>query len=84
MAAGTFAKNEWPHMLVRMNSTSILSAYVSSTSYAEYSASAFSQEGANLIEIEFSNDYFDSLSGEDRNLKINKIILEYKCPDYEN
>lgn len=84
VAAGTFAKNEWPHMLVRMNSTSILSAYVSSTSYAEYSASAFSQEGANLIEIEFSNDYFDSLSGEDRNLKINKIILEYKCPDYEN
>lgn len=83
-ASGTFAKDEWPHMLVSMNSRPILSTYVSSSSYAEFNASGFSTEGIGLIQIEFSNDYWDSLTGEDRNLKIKKVILEYKYPDYES
>jgi tetratricopeptide (TPR) repeat protein len=84
LASGTLAKDEWPHMLVRMNSAPILSKYVSSASYVEFVTRGFSQEGVNFIKIEFSNDYFDSLTGEDRNLKIGKIILTYKSPDYEN
>jgi O-antigen ligase/tetratricopeptide (TPR) repeat protein len=84
VASGTFAEDEWPHMLVKMNSTPILSAYVYSDSYTEFNAPGFSQEGINHIKIEFSNDYFDRLSGKDRNLNINKIILEYRYPDYES
>jgi len=84
LASGTFANGEWSHMRVRLNSRSILSSYVYSDSDIEFKAFGLSEEGSNLIQIEFSNDYWDSVSGEDRNLKIKKIILEYRYPDYES
>lgn len=84
LAAGSFANDEWPRMVVKMNSKPILSTHVSSRSYIEFNSSGFTQEGSNSLRIEFSNDYWDSVSGEDRNLEIKKIILEYKYPDYES
>ncbi|MBU0759171.1 MAG: O-antigen ligase family protein [Candidatus Omnitrophica bacterium] len=83
-ASGTSAKDEWPHMLVRMNLTTVLSEYVTSVSLSEFRSYGFSQEGPNSLTFEFSNDYWDSVSGEDRNLKIDRIILEYVYPDYES
>lgn len=84
VVSGVSANNEWPHMLVKMNSMNMLSKYVESSSDLEFNAAGIAGEGSNQIEIEFSNDYWDSVTHENRILNIKKLILEYIYPDYEN
>jgi len=84
VCAGNFAQGEWPHMLVKANSGNILSAYVESSLPIELGARFVSKEYYNRIQIQHMNDYWNSETKENRNIRIETITLEYKYPDYED
>jgi hypothetical protein len=60
----------------------VMSLYVTSRKPAEYVSKAVTKEGRNTLSIGFSNDYWNPETGEDRNLYVKSITIEYLYPDY--
>lgn len=75
---GQPARNEAPHLLVRVGVETIGTAWVDAPSYTAYEFFYAGQAGVNEVQIAFDNDYFQD--GEDRNLYIDSITVE-ECPD---
>jgi tetratricopeptide (TPR) repeat protein len=74
-ARGEDALNIWPHMTVMFNNKRVLDASVSGD-WKEYSGIIIVDCAVNRFGIIFDNDYYDEMSGKDRNLYIDGIKLK--------
>jgi chitodextrinase len=73
-AKGSFAGGEWPIMGIWIDGSEINSVTVSSTSYQDFTFT-FNGNITNTVDIVFNNDYYDSTTGNDRNLWVDYIIV---------
>lgn len=74
-ARGEQAANVWPHMVVSVGGTAIGNATVNSGSYASYAFTFTATAGTKEIRVAFDNDYYDSATGADRNLIVDKLVV---------
>lgn len=73
-AKGSYAGGAWPNMEVWVNGSKINSIIVNSSTYTDYFFS-FNSGTIDTVDIVFTNDYYNSSTGEDRNLWVDYIIV---------
>lgn len=74
IAKGDCAQNEWPLMEFRIDNQASGSMTIASSSWQEYVFDKYVSSGIHKIAVAFMNDYY--LQPEDRNLYVDKIIIE--------
>jgi hypothetical protein len=62
-----------PTMVVRVDGTQVMSAAVSSTTFADYVVARSAAAGSHKVEISFLNDF--TATGCDRNLRVDKVSV---------
>lgn len=80
-ARGSVAGGTWPHMVVKVGSTTVDELDVDAEDWTEYEFELDAPAGEQEISIEFTND---GAEGEqDRNLYIDKVEIDEYCEPYE-
>lgn len=75
-ARGSYAGGGWPQMVVVLDKTQNISTWiVASSDYKPYSVLANIPDGTHEIGVAFTNDYYNSATGEDRNLYVQSIVI---------
>jgi tetratricopeptide (TPR) repeat protein len=77
VAKGASASFVGAKMVVRLEGATIGEVEVSDTGFEQYAFAASVSREHGLLEIEFTNDYRDPDTGEDRNLYVEKVVMEY-------
>ena len=77
LARGSSADFVGANMVVRLAGEVLGEVEVSDRGFDRYSFPASVPEGHGLLEIEFTNDYRDPETGEDRNLYVNEASIKY-------
>lgn len=76
VAKGDQAGSQAPHMVVSVGGQVIGDAYVSATSWTSYSFDYSNNSGGvQGLSVAFDNDYYNSSTGEDRNLHVDKVSV---------
>ena len=79
VASGTKAHGVGPRLTVSWNGVPVLSTEVGQV-WASYAARVQVAPGESWLSVEFMNDSTDPLSREDRNLKVDKVIISWEGP----
>ncbi len=77
VASGTKAVGKGPILLAAWNHRHVLNIEVDGEGWGIYTAETIVRPGESLLRLSFTNDYRDRRRGEDRNLKIDKIIFSW-------
>jgi chitodextrinase len=72
----------WPNMEIWIDGVKVVNTTVNSTSYTDYNFSISSNP--KKIDVVFTNDYYDSATGADRNLYVDYIIVTGKTIQAED
>ncbi len=74
-AQGTQAVGVWPNMTISVGGQQLGQVPVGSANWAEYTFPVTTAGGSLQISVTFDNDYYDSASGADRNLMLDKLVV---------
>ena len=75
-ARGSYAGGGWPQMVVVLDKTQNISTWtVASSTYQPFSVLVNIPNGTHEIGVAFTNDYYNSATGEDRNLYVQSIVI---------
>ncbi len=77
-AQGEQALNVWPHMVVSIGGQQIGETTVTATSWTQYVFPYAASAGSQTVSVAFDNDYYDEAAGDDRNLLVDKFVVQ--CP----
>jgi hypothetical protein len=70
---GQYAAGQWPHMVVKVAGSTVGSAYVTSSTWQQYSFSYGGATGSKQVQIVFDNDYYAPPA--DRNLLLDVVSV---------
>ncbi|GEM_PF-6503115 len=76
-AKGTKAQRVGPMLGLSWQGRSILNIEVSNPTWTDYEVETEARPGEFLLGIHFTNDLKDEFSGEDRNLKVDKVTISW-------
>jgi hypothetical protein len=80
IARGTKAKGLGPTVRLRWEGRTILEKEVTSETWTSYETETEIRPGESSLSVTFPNDLRDKATGEDRNLRIDKIIMMGEKP----
>lgn len=82
-AKGSYANGTWPNLDLYVDGVNVETLTIDSNEYKEYTFGYNIKSGNNVIDIVFSNDYYNKETNEDRNVYFNTITLRgRKITDY--
>ena len=74
-AAGSPAFGEWPRMALQINGVTIAEHVVDTPYFRDYSIEAEVAAGVHKVAVAFLNDGYDSSTGDDRNLRVDRLTV---------
>lgn len=77
-AHGTPAAKVWPKMAVSVNGREVGKVTVDARYRRFYELRLKLPAGPNFITVSFTNDYYDQLSGEDRGLVVERLVVYFR------
>ncbi len=80
-ARGEMARGEGPRMIASLNSIPILNLEINSEKPRVFAKRVEILNPENLVKVEFVNDFYDSKTGEDRNLFVDSVTFSYRDGD---